>query len=108
MDDKRKKIYISIIVFCLIGMGLVFLWSSGTFSFGTTTQPNLATHTVDPNSITIVPSDNGQYPAPPVFPTNPALDLSVLNSSFMKATTVPTPLILGQNDLGRTDPFSKY
>ena len=115
MPDKKKKIYIAIIVICLISTAAVLYYG---FFRTPTASPSFPVTGAQPgsgqqatNSATLPDQlgsqGNSSLPgsAPAVFPEDTTFDWSLVNSDQFKKL-VPTPdLQLGP--VGRSNPFSK-
>jgi len=110
MDPKRKKIYIIIIVVCVLLAAGVLLWGQGGSipSIQLTPTSHPSTPTTPSASTTSAPVINpdATYPAPPVFPADQSLDLSVLKSINSLQDFQTIQLLAGE--LGRDNPLKKY
>ncbi len=106
MDPKRKKIYIVVIIVCLIlSAGILMTTQLGLFQ----SEPVLTSPIITPSSTPNQSLGNAKtgYMAPAVFPVNDSFQTAVLESSDYQMLNPYTILdITGQ--LGRTDPFSSY
>ena len=111
MDPKRKRIYIIIIVVCVIAsIGLLFagkFGGKGATPAVPVTQPNPA-KTVQPTSSTVTGDSVKGYSTPAVFPANANFDFSVLDSSNFKQLRSYNAVTNQPSDLGRDDPFKNY
>ncbi|MBX4186928.1 MAG: hypothetical protein KW802_01560 [Candidatus Doudnabacteria bacterium] len=106
MDPRRKKIYIIIIVACLILsagiLGWTFFSGNGTSSSAGTTPPIFPDQFTDAGG-----SVSNGFTAPAVFPANSSFGTDVLDStSFKKLKPYKAVDVTGQ--LGRPDPFRSY
>jgi len=110
MDPKRKKIYIGLIVVCLVASGII-LWS-GLRPSGSASDSNTPIVGVDPNAIptgSSIDSGVGGFTSmgiPAVFPASKEFKTTVLDSaSFKKLRPYQN---VDPNPLGRPDPFRSY
>ena len=114
MDPKRKRLYIFLIIGCLIATAIVLLWGLG----GSTpslppdvTNPsilNTTTQTQTPSQpVSVIPGQTN-YAAPAVFPANNNFDTSVLDLSQFKSLQQYQNIQIQPTDLGRDDPFKDY
>jgi hypothetical protein len=107
MDSKRKVIYISLIIICVIAAAFVLLWGGGkTPSIPAPVQPSGST--TAPQVVKVKPSVEGTFPPPQVFPVSSTIDTSVLESSAFKTLKPYEPVKVDPKDLGRENPFNKY
>lgn len=118
MDPKRKRIYIIIMVVCiLLSAGLLLYNGSGQSGNQVYTPPVLPIAGTDGSNSkspagsmsgnTSGDSKNG-YSVPTVFPLNTTFDLSVLTSSSFKQLKKYDAIELDPKLLGRDDPFKNY
>jgi hypothetical protein len=113
MDPKRKRLYIILIIVCVVLSAGVLLWDK-LGSSSSTSEPAFdlavtpaATKSTAPEAA-IKKNSNGVYPAPAVFPANKILDISVLDFSAFKVFSPYQPATISPGELGRDDPFKKY
>ncbi len=104
MDPKKKKIYIVIIVVCVVFSAGLLFWSQTDFT-------SLQEHPTPINVNTSASGPSGDYlsgfSAPSVFPATDKFNTQVLDSTNFKDLSPYTPLnVTGQ--LGRPDPFKNY
>lgn len=108
MNPKRKRLYLILIVVCILASAGVFLWGRNT----TTPPPIAQTNPLQPTApvakIAPVLNPDGTYSAPAVFPANEKLDIQLLDSSAFKVLQTYQPAQLEAGDLGREDPFKNY
>jgi len=106
MDPKRKKLYIILIIVCLVLAAGILLW--GQFSSPSVPSeqplPIVSSDTATP----AVDSSSGAYPAPAVFPAKQTFDSQVLDSSAYKTLAPYQPASVSASELGRDDPFKSY
>ncbi|MEO8065942.1 MAG: hypothetical protein ABI643_03795 [Candidatus Doudnabacteria bacterium] len=114
MDPKRKRLYIILIIACILISVGVFLWGRGGTSSpsavtGVNNSPAVPTANL-PSGSSGAPAllADGTYSAPPVFPASIVLDTTVLNSGKFKLLQPYVPVVLVNGDLGRDDPFKSY
>lgn len=103
--DKKKKIYIAVIVGCFLLSGGILYYSFGS---GGSAEP-VATV---PESAAVgqagqAPSLSG-YRAPSVFPVETKFDTSVFESSKYKTLRDGKALTVENTEVGRDNPFAKY
>jgi hypothetical protein len=106
MDPRRKKIYIIIIVVCLVFSVGILGWSY--FSNPSSSTPDVST-TPQPGGIEDLGSlsEGGGYNAPTVFPNSTTFRREVMDSQAFKKLRPYTAVdVTGQ--LGRPDPFRSY
>ena len=116
MDPKRRRIYIIIIVVCILGAGGVWLWSGSIGNSGSSgaNLSNLSPSPLEPapRPTTPPPTTVGpitSFSAPAVFPANTKLDTSILHTNTVFQTLRAAPaLSLDPKELGRDDPFKPY
>lgn len=109
MDPRRKRLYIIIIIVCIVASIGVFLWSrnsSPKAELPTDNIPQQADTT--PASQVPVMNADGSYTPPAVFPANDKLDTVLLDSSAYKVLEAYQPAQVGPAELGREDPFKNY
>jgi hypothetical protein len=118
MDDKKKKIYIGIIVFCLLASAGVLYWSSSSSTqipVGVT-EPDTFVGGGAPmgaapaSSLGNVPqlTKDIDYGVPSVFPNNAKFDASVFDTSHFKVLTDYTILTVSPEEIGRENPYNTY
>lgn len=110
MDPKRKRLYIILIIGCIVVSVGVFLWGRGggpAVPSASTPDPLL---TSVPATISAAPIINvdGTYSAPAVFPDNKTFDITVLDSSAFTILQPYQPATISPGELGRDDPFKIY
>lgn len=113
MDSKRKLIYGTIIVVCLVASAAILLWGRGSSVPAPDLTTDLTLPAADdtaaaPATSAIHPGPDGSYPAPAVFPKNTKLDTSLFDSGQFRLLNDYDTVTLGQGELGRDDPFAKY
>ena len=115
MDPKRKRLYIILIIGCLILSAGILMWNrlsnnSIVLEPATTLSVNPASvNPAVPAAATAVKKDSsGNYSAPVVFPANKTLDASVLDFSAFKILSSYQPAQVSPSELGREDPFKNY
>lgn len=110
MDSKRKKIYIAVLVVCVILLVGVLFWSKSSTpeapiltgsSAPVATQPT----TTRPSSEVEINTD-GVYPAPALFPQSKNFDASAIKD--LKLMKSINGLKLTEDELGRTNPLAEY
>jgi hypothetical protein len=115
----KKKIYIIVIVLCLVV-------TAGVLYYGFFSQPSVDPVIVDPTQVTLpgtntpsggsaassteIPTPNGgvAYPAPSVFPQNSKIDESVFSSAKFRSLQDYVPLTVSPEEMGRDNPFAPY
>jgi hypothetical protein len=113
MDPKRKRIYIVLIIICLLASVGILWWGNRTPS-GTNDPAALL---ANPNQIaspgiTSIPTGSNKispeatFTAPAVFPQSNKFDSSVV--SQLKTFQNFQALQLNNTDLGRPNPFNTY
>jgi hypothetical protein len=117
MDPKRKKIYIILIVVCLLLSAGVLYWSNS----GSSTPPHLSGPSSPTNAVpgsagySSISSNSPQasgsvetgFKAPAVFPATDKFNTEVLDTdSFKKLKSFNPVSAAGQ--LGRPNPFNNY
>jgi hypothetical protein len=128
MDDKKKKIYIAVIIVCLLITGGI-LWYGFGGTGGTVEAPiaNNAANTPLVGNSSGVPSGGASaaessgnikylpqpnvptaYPVPAVFPVTSSLDLSVFSSGRYQELVDYSPLTVTPEEIGRENPFINY
>ena len=117
MTPKKQKIYIALIIICLLGAG-------GVLYFGLRTpaapaSPIVVTPVENTTPTAQTPSVNSPsgggavgYGTPTVFPNDTKFDWSVLDSANFKAlVSLPDAqqnLVLDPTQIGRDNPFKPY
>lgn len=113
MDPKKKKIYIAIIVVCLVLTGII-LWRGLSSPAPANVPAPLpkASADLEGEDVKVLQkqvSSGGNYNPPSVFPQNTMLNTTVLNSSSFKSLQPYTPAQLDRaTELGRENPFQDY
>ena len=120
IDPKRKKIYIVLIVVCILASAGVLIYGgvfsspkTGTSPVLTTIPTTTKTGTPTENTTTTATSSSGSarggnvtYSAPAVFPVSSAIDSSVLSS--LEKFNQFQPVQIDSSMLGRENPFTNY
>lgn len=114
----KKKIYIVIIVVCVLITAGVLYWSSQDPSAGlpdNIAPINTNIDRVDPASaggsasgLLPAPELTQPYQAPRVFPEDTQINLGVFDSSKFSALTDYNPLQVQPEEVGRENPFLAY
>jgi len=113
MTDKRKKIYIAIIVFCFSVSAGLLLYSLGVIGGGGSSavppDDNQITN-IDEITAPRVSADGSPdgYSPPAVFPGNTQFDTTIFDSSEYKTLRPSQPITVNPNELGRENPFDNY
>jgi hypothetical protein len=104
MDPRKKRIYIAIIVVCLVLSAGILFWSQTDFSsIGPAPQPGSVAIPINEASGDV---SNGFTP-PSVFPVTKEFRTEVLESTAFTDLKTFIPVdVTGQ--LGRPDPFKNY
>ncbi len=109
MDPKRKRIYLGVIIVCMIGIVVVILWGNSLLSFsGSAPTTTTTTSVTTAPNVTVKQNTDGTYNPPAVFPANSKIDTSVLDSSQFKSLNAYQPVTVSSGELGRDDPFVKF
>jgi len=112
MDPKRKKIYIAIIVVCLLATVGIWVLKFPLAPQAPSDSGKPATELPEEQGSVAAPSaptGTESYTAPSVFPSNHKLDTTVLNSSVFQSLQPYQPATIAPTvDLGRDDPFKIY
>ncbi|MEJ0021787.1 MAG: hypothetical protein WDN47_04410 [Candidatus Doudnabacteria bacterium] len=110
MDPKRKKLYIILIIACVVISIGVFLWGRGGSTPATpeANAPSPLNTTGNAAGLGPVLKPDGTYSAPAVFPESTKLDTSVLNLGTFTLLKVYPPATVSAGELGRDDPFKNY
>lgn len=105
MDPKRKRLYIILIIACLVLAAGILLWSN----FSSPAVPAAVSSAVSSSTASpVVESPDGTYPAPAVFPANQKFDAEVLDSSAFKTLAPYQAASVSASELGRDDLFKSY
>lgn len=108
MDPKRKKIYIIVLVVCVLLLVGVLVWSkTGTSEAPViTTQPVVQTPGVVSRTQAPAIKTDGAYPVPQVFPQVRGFDSTVMED--LKLMKSFQPQTLTKEEMGRSNPLSNY
>jgi hypothetical protein len=115
----KKKIYIIVIVVCVLITAGVLYWSSQDPSAGlpdNIAPINTDIDRVDPASsgrssganMLPAPEMTEDYTAPRVFPVDTQINLGVFDSSKYTSLTDYVPLTVQPEEVGRENPFISY
>ncbi len=106
MDPKRKRIYLILLVLCVLATAGILLWGRST------PAPVVVAPTSNSNAAPSAKSRsinlNATYAPPSVFPQSQTIDGSVLKSSDFTILQDFSPATLGTGELGRENPFKNY
>jgi len=113
LSEKKKKIYIGIIIFCVIGIFVVLVLNGSSGSGEISLDPNdpsqfvpTAESGLGDESPGVLRSSEGQVYSPPgVFPSDGNFDLSIFESSTFKALSPTGDITLDDDELGKENPF---
>jgi hypothetical protein len=118
MNNKRRNIYLAVIIACFLGTGGVLYYGFGGGSSGTSTDvlsavpggsaTGLGTLGTPPSAGTGASAAVGRasYPIPTVFPNDTKFDWTFLQSDKFKSLTGLPGLVLDQTQIGHNNPFS--
>jgi hypothetical protein len=111
MSPKRKRIYIIIIIVCVLLSAGVLIWG-GIQSSGPTsiTTPTLVSsdQSASPPLGNVDNQGVSVYSAPAIFPQNTRLDSTTLNLSKFQSLQTYTKASVDPSELNRDDPFAAY
>lgn len=108
MDPKRKRLYIILIICCLVLSVGIILWGRSTPTLPPEPAPSSSTQPSSNLPATATHSLDQTYPVPAVFPANNQFDTQVLNASGFKALQPYQASSIVPGTLGRDDPFKSY
>jgi|GEM_PF-2818766 len=123
LDPKKKKIYIAVILLCLLTTGGVLMYGFGGGGGSgaavdapapTGLTPVSPTPGASPSATTHAPgvvpqvTTKSAYPAPSVFPAEPQFDLDIYGSGALTDLSDYVPLTVNESDIGRENPFITY
>jgi hypothetical protein len=107
MDPKRKRIYIIMIVVCVLASIGVFWWGKKD-TLPQSPQPTFMTNPATTAEAGGGGGPTGLHTAPAVFPASTILDTKVLDSTVFKILQSYPPSAVTPAELGRDDPFKNY
>lgn len=105
ITPQKKKIYIGVISFCLLGTLGVFIWSRLEVNTVTTPVEVLVIPSASTPGLTAF--GKGNFGTPLVFPNDTKFDVSVLESGNFKSLQSYQNLSIQPQELGKDDPFKK-
>jgi len=106
MDPRRQKIYIIVIVTCVVLSIVVIVWSK--YSTPSVNVPSNQVITARPTTAASASGDYATgFKAPSVFPITDKFNTDVLTTPTFQSLQTYTPIGV-VTELGRPDPFNKY
>ncbi len=121
-EDKKKKVYIAIIVVCMLSTGGIFMYmNSGTTgptnehfteipasAVPESTTTSSASAAAARNRTGAIDPSQAEYPIPAVFPADTKINPQILNSSKVQSLTNYDHITVTGEETGKDDPFSGY
>lgn len=107
MDPKRKRLYLILLVLCILATAAILLWGRAKpvpMVVPPTTSGSSGTAGTKARAI----NPDATYPPPSVFPQSQTINSSVLKSSDFSILQDFNPATLITGELGRDNPFKNY
>ena len=105
MSSTKKKIYIAIIVLCVLGSAAMIWYGQQTPAVPAGSQPIIAAPV---QSSGFSQTGERSYAPPSVFPNDSSFDSGVLEGSKFKSLQQTPGLTVSPGELGRANPFGGF